>query len=57
VTALPYSRYSTLPNLRKIAAHEVFARDTPDDRHNFHPRLPASAFDRNDPRMLVKVER
>ena len=28
-----------------------------DDRHNFHPRLPASAFDRHDPRVLVKVER
>lgn len=28
-----------------------------DDRHNFHPRLPASTFDRRDPRVLVKVER
>jgi hypothetical protein len=30
VTALPYSRYSTLPNLRRITTHEVFARDTHD---------------------------
>ena len=30
MTTLPYSRYSTLPNLRKITAHEVFSRDTHD---------------------------
>lgn len=28
-----------------------------DDRHNFHPRLPASVFALHDPRVLVKVER
>ena len=28
-----------------------------DDRYNFHPRLPYSKFDKNNPKVLVKVER